>query len=294
MDREAWHAAIHGVAKSRTRLNYWTELIVSLQNKHNFHLNESIIILAQLSLKTWCSKLFITYTKSTHLKNIVSQSSHSVVSESFWPHRLQQTRLPYTSPTPRTYSNSSPSCRWCHPTISPWVVHFSSRLQSFPASVYFQMSQLFVSGGQHTGVSASASVLTINIQDWFPLGWTGWISLQSKGLSRLLQNHSPKASILQRSAFFTVQISHPYMTTGQTIALARWTFARVQPQQDPGVPSGWTASVRERWKTRETSLDRAKSAREREREREREWPDRGVVGSGRVWQIFIFYCSFIF
>ena len=86
------------------------------------------------------------------------------------------------------------------------------------------MSQLFTSGGQSIGASASASVLPMNIQDWFPLGWTGWISLQSKGLKSLLQHHCSKASILQHSAFFTAQLSQPYMTTGKTIVLTRWTF----------------------------------------------------------------------
>ena len=86
------------------------------------------------------------------------------------------------------------------------------------------MSQFFASGGQSIGVSASASVLPMNIQDWFPLGWTGWISLLSKELSKLLQHHSSKTSILRHSAFFIVQLSHPYMTTGKTIALTRWTF----------------------------------------------------------------------
>jgi len=104
------------------------------------------------------------------------------------------------------------------------VVPFSSCLQSFPASGFFQMTQLFASGGQNIGVSALASVLPMNIQDWFPLGWTGWISLLSKGLSSLLQHHSSKASILWCSAFFVVQLSHPYMTTGKTIALTRWTL----------------------------------------------------------------------
>ena len=117
--------------------------------------------------------------------------------------------------------------RWCHPTISSSVIPFSSCLQSFPASGSFQMSLLLISGGQSIGVSASASVLPMNIQDWFPLGWTGWISLQFKGLSRVFSkilNHSSKASILQCSAFFIVPFSHPYMTTGNTIALIRWTF----------------------------------------------------------------------
>ena len=104
------------------------------------------------------------------------------------PHGLQHARLPCPSLTPGTYSNSCPSRRWCHPTISSSVVPFSSCLQSFPASGSFQMSQPFASGGQRIGVSALASVLPMNIQDWSPLGWTGWISLQSKGLSRVFSN----------------------------------------------------------------------------------------------------------
>ena len=128
------------------------------------------------------------------------------------------------SPTPGAYLNSCPLSRGCHPTISFSVVPFSSCLQSFPASGSFPMSQFFASGGQSTGVSASASVLPMNTQDWFPLGWTGWIFLQSKGLKSFLQHHSSKISILQRSAFFIVQLSNPYMTTGKTIALTRRTF----------------------------------------------------------------------
>ena len=115
------------------------------------------------------------------------QFSHSVVSDSLWPHGLQHTRPPCSSPTPRAYSNTCPLSRWCHPTISSSVVPFSSCLQSFPASGSFPMSQLFAWGGQSNRVSASASasVFPMNIQDWFPLGWTGLISLQSKGLSRV-------------------------------------------------------------------------------------------------------------
>ena len=131
---------------------------------------------------------------------------------------------PCPSPAPRACSNSCPLSCWCHPTISSSVIPFSSHLQSFPVSGSFQMSQFFASGGQSIGVSASASVLPMNIQDWSPLWWTGWISLQSKGLSRVFQHHSSKASILWHSAFFIVQLSHPYMTTGKTIALTRWTF----------------------------------------------------------------------
>ena len=130
------------------------------------------------------------------------QFSRSVVSVSLWPHGLQHTRLPWPSPTPRAYSNSYPSCRWCHPTISLSVVPFSSCLQSFPASGSFQMSQFFTSVGGSIGVSASVSVLPMNIQDWFPLGWTGWISLQSKGLSRVFSS-----TTVQKHQFFGTQPS---------------------------------------------------------------------------------------
>ena len=135
--------------------------------------------------------------------DIVSvQFSCSVVSDSLRPHGLQHTRLPYPSPTPGVYSDSCPLSWWCYPTISCSVVPFSC-LQSFPALGSLQMSQFFTSGGQSIGVSTS--VLAVNIQDWVPLGWTTWISLQSKGLSRVLQHHSSKTSILWCSAFFIVQ-----------------------------------------------------------------------------------------
>ena len=138
---------------------------------------------------------------------------------------MKHTRLSCPSRTHWTCSNSCPSSRWCHPTISSSVVPFSSHLQSFPASGSFPMSQFFTSGGQSIRVSASASVLPMTIQDWFPLGLIGWISLQSKGLSKsLLQHHSSKASIIWCSAFFMVQLSNPYVATGKTIALTRWTF----------------------------------------------------------------------
>ena len=152
------------------------------------------------------------------------QFSRSVVSNSLRPHGLQHARLPCPSPTPRAWSNSCPLSQWCHPTSSSSVVPFPSCLQSFPASGSFPMSQFFTSGGQSIGASVSASVLPMNIQDWFPLGWTGWISLQSKGVSSLLQHHSSKASILRHLAFFIVQLSHPYVTNRKTIALTRWTF----------------------------------------------------------------------
>ena len=105
------------------------------------------------------------------------------MSDSLWPHGLQHAKPPCPSPTPRVYPNSCPLSRWCHPAISSSIVPFSSCPQSFPASGSFPMSQLFTTGGQSIGVSASTSVLPMNTQDWSPLGWTGWISLQSKGLS---------------------------------------------------------------------------------------------------------------
>ena len=139
--------------------------------------------------------------------------------DSLWPPEPKHARPPCPSRTPGVHPNPCPLCQWCHPTISSSVVHFSSYPQSFPASGSFQMSQLFTSGGQSIRVSASASVLPMNIQDWFPLGWTGGISLQSRGL---LQDHSSKASVLWCSAFFMVQLSQ--LTIGKTIALTIWTF----------------------------------------------------------------------
>ena len=113
------------------------------------------------------------------------QFSHIVMSASLQPHGLQHARPPCPLPTPRVHSKSCPLSHWCHPTISSPVVHFSTCLQSFPASGSFQMTQFFTSGGQSIGVSASTSVLPINTQDWSPLGWIDWIALQSKGLSRV-------------------------------------------------------------------------------------------------------------
>ena len=130
------------------------------------------------------------------------QFSHSVVSNSLQPHGLPCSRPPCPSPTTRVYSNSCPLSRWCHPTIASSVIPFSSYLQSFPASGTFPMSQLFLSGEQNIWVSASASVLPMNIQNWFPLGWTGWISLQSKGLSRGFYN-----TTVQKHQFFGTQLS---------------------------------------------------------------------------------------
>ena len=128
------------------------------------------------------------------------------MSDSLWTHGLQHSRPPCLSPIPGDYSDSCPLSRWCHSMLSFSVIPFS-RLQSFPTSGSFPMSQFFTSGGQRIGVSASAPVLPMNIQDWFPLGWTGWISLQSKGLSRVFSN-----TTVQKHQFFGDQLS-PTLTS---------------------------------------------------------------------------------
>ena len=130
------------------------------------------------------------------------QICHSVMSDSLQHHEQQHTRPPCPSPTPGAHPNPCPLCRWCHPTISSSVIPFSSCPQSFAASGSFQMSHLSASGGQSIGVSALASVPPMNTQDWSPLGWTGWISLQSKGLSRVFSN-----TIVQKHQFFDIQLS---------------------------------------------------------------------------------------
>ena len=132
------------------------------------------------------------------------QFSRSVVSDSLRPHGLQHARPPCPSQTPRACSHSCPSSQWCHPTISSSVVPFSTCVQSFRTPGSFPVSQFFASGGQRTGASASASVLPVNIQDWSPLGWTGWIPLQSKGLSQRVVFSSTTA---QKHQFFGAQLS---------------------------------------------------------------------------------------
>ena len=151
----------------------------------------------KLPLSTQISKS----TKILSERESSLQFSHPVVSDSLQPHGLQHSRLPRPSPTPGVYSNSCPSSQWCHPIISSSVVPFSSCPQSFPESRSFPRNQFFTSGGQSLGVSASASVLPMNTQDRFPLGWTGWISLQSKGLSRVFSN-----TTVQKHQVFGVQL----------------------------------------------------------------------------------------
>ena len=145
------------------------------------------------------------------------------MSDSLGTHGLQHIRIPCPSSTSRACSNSRPSSSWCHPTISSSVVPFSSCLQLLLASGSFPRSQFFISGGQRIGVSASASVLTMNIQGWFPLGLRLDL-LAVQGTLKSLQHHSSKARILRSSDFSVVQLSHPYMTTGKTIALIIVTF----------------------------------------------------------------------
>ena len=143
---------------------------------------------------------YIQYPTINH--NVQFNSVNSAMSNSLWPHGLQHDRLTCPSPTPSVYSNSCPLSRWCHPTISSSVVPFSSHLQSLPASGSSQMSQFFASGGQSIGVSVLASVLPMNIQDWFPLGLTALISLLSKGLSKVFSN-----TTVQKYQFFSAQLS---------------------------------------------------------------------------------------
>ena len=148
-------------------------------------------------------EVLIKSTVSYHCAHVrISQFSCSVVSDSLQPHGLQHARLHCTSPTPETYSYSYPLSWWCHPTIASSVISLSSRLQSFPASESLQMSQFFMSFSSSIGVSTLASVLPVNIQDWFLLGWTGWISLQSKGLLRVFSN-----TTVQKHQFFGAQLS---------------------------------------------------------------------------------------
>ena len=164
----AWKATIHGVAKSWTWLSNWTTIATSKKVVEELGAKASVQFssVAQLCL-TLCDPMDCS-----------------------------------TPGLPGAYLNSCPLSQWCHPTISFSVLPFSSCLQSFPASGSFQMSQLFASGGQSIGVSASASVLPMNIQDWYPLGWTGWISLPSKGFSRVFSN-----TTVQKHQFFGAQLS---------------------------------------------------------------------------------------
>ena len=218
MDSGVWQATVHGVPKSWTWLSDWTELnwtegyrlvawepIVWLEDwnfqSHPFTFREGRV--AEGSFTN--GLLFIQSCPHNEFSQFSSVAQSCLT---FCDSMEQHTRLPCPSPTPRNCSNSCPSSQWCHPTISSSVIPFSSLLQSFSASGSFPMSQFFESSGQSIGVSASASILPMNIQDWSPLGWTGWISLQSKGLSGVFSN-----TTVQKNQFFhtlfIVQLSHP-------------------------------------------------------------------------------------
>jgi len=173
----------------------------------------------QISINCWVDKKDVVWI---HTDRIISsvQFSHLVVSNSLQPHELQHARPPCPSPTPRAHPSSCPLSRWCHPTISSSVISFSSCPQSFPASGSFQMTQFFTSGGQSIGVSASTSVLPMNTQDWSPLEWTGWISLQSKGLSRVFSS-----TTVQKHQFFSAQFSSVQSLSRVRLLATPWITA---------------------------------------------------------------------
>ena len=209
--QQAWHAAIHGVTKSRTWLSDWTELNWSSTNlaalimcfrviNFIFLINDGFCISSfsehSQPLAAWMCFYVVVFTVSS------VQFSCSVVSDSLRPRESQHARPPCPSPTPRVHSDSRLSSQWCHPAISSSVIPFSSYPQSLLASESFPMSQLFTWGGQSTAVSASAPVPPKKSQCWFPSEWTGWISLQSKGLSRVFSN-----TTVQKHQFFGAQLS---------------------------------------------------------------------------------------
>ena len=210
MDREAWCAAIHGVTKSRTQLSDWMNIqdlfpleltgLTSLQSKGLSRVFSNTTVQKYQFFSTQLSS-----QSSSHISQLLLMVQFSSVTQlclTLRPHGLQHARLLCPSPTPRVHPNPCPLSWWCHPTILSSIVPFSACPQSFPVSAPFQMSQLFESGGQSIRVSASTSVLPLNIQDWFLLGWTGWISLQSKGLSRVFTN-----TTAQKHQFFSTQSS---------------------------------------------------------------------------------------
>ena len=180
---------------------FW-EMLSFSQHLRNILISTFIVMMTRPLIRSHPTATSHQCVKTVRTLWHLAQFSCSVVSDSLQPHELQQTRPPCPSPTPWVHTNPCPSSWWCHPTISSSVIPFSSCPQSFPASGSFQMSQLFASGSQSIGVSASTSVLPMNIQDWSPLGWTGWISLQSKGISRVFPN-----TTVQKHQFFGAQLS---------------------------------------------------------------------------------------
>ena len=206
-------ATIHRVIRSQTSLTDWAHMETNdrtgwlpwgtLPNmKKNLYLSFSNCSQKFKQRKIYKFILRVHYYPDTKTIQSVSHFSHSVVSDSLRHHESQHARLPCPSPTPGVHSDSRPSSQWCHAAISSTVIPFSSCPQSLPASESFPMSQLFASGGQSTGVSASSSFLPRNTQGWSPLEWTGWISLQSKGPSRVFSN-----TTVQKHQFFGAQPS---------------------------------------------------------------------------------------
>ena len=189
--------------------NPWTVVLWTLKHMWIAHVKVSLLLVNDCFLFICFRELLVIVTwLLSHTKTLSSsdvsvsvQFSHSVMSNSFWPHEPQHARPPCPSPTAGVHPNPCPSSQWCHPAISYSVVPFSSCPQSLPASGSFPISQLFTWSGQSIGVSASASVLPMNIQDWSPSGWTGWISLQSKGFSRVFSNNT-----VQKHQFFGAQL----------------------------------------------------------------------------------------
>ena len=179
---------------------------VPIHKKIKKHDSSNLEITTDKSLVIYLWSFFLTYIISILLSSV--HFSHSIVSDSLQPHEPQHARPPCPSQTPGVHPNPCPLSQWCHPTISSSVIPYSSCPQSFPESGSFQMSQFFASGCQSIGVSASTSVLAMNIQDWSPLGWTGWIPLQSKRLSRVFSN-----TTVQKHQFFSTQLYSPTLTS---------------------------------------------------------------------------------
>ena len=185
-------------------VNYSFQILTSISSPHINVLSRTFNMVMNSDIKSRYPCL-VPYLKYMNVKNFNCFVVFSSVTQSYptlQPHGLQHARPPCPSSTPRVHPNSCPLSCWCHPTISSSAIPFSSCPQSFPASGSFQMSQFFISGGQSIGVSASISVLPMNTQDWSPLGWTGWISMQSKGLSKVFSN-----TTVQKHQFFDAQLS---------------------------------------------------------------------------------------
>ena len=197
---------VHPLSFPRFLISLFIKLNIEDYKGNQWHWNDTLKYFSNCDIRVslLTTKSSIGPNNYHNFKAVMSinQFCHSVMPDSLRPHELQHTRPPCPSPSPRVYSNSCPLSWWCHPAISSSVVPFSSRLQSFPASGSFQMSQFFASSGQSIGVSAVMSVLPMNIQDWFLLGWTSWISLQSKGLSKVFSN-----TTVQKHQFFSTQLS---------------------------------------------------------------------------------------